>query len=248
MCGAYIPQLNEIPKDIFLEWFSSVSDSIKNKSEVHSTGNSDHQNIPISSNNSKEIKKNYELKDQNTDQLCEHCCTNCRKIDADESVKTLASILPDACRNVLKDCLQTTNNNVDEAVLLALNRLTLNNNDNTTGKELNTSKRNKTVVTASKSSSSSTITTTADIDEKLDEKAKSLVLNRYDFVSEGGGGGGQPVKPKLPSEYDKKQPNIRYIDGKPVDTGGKKYIEIKTEYPNMPRPTFLKALKQYKFH
>ncbi|VDQ06857.1 unnamed protein product [Trichobilharzia regenti] len=62
MCGAYIPQLNEIPKDIFLEWFSSVSDSIKNKSEVHSTGNSDHQNIPISSNNSKEIKKNYELK------------------------------------------------------------------------------------------------------------------------------------------------------------------------------------------
>ncbi|CAH8863819.1 unnamed protein product [Trichobilharzia szidati] len=256
MCGAYIPQLIEIPKEIFLEWFSSVSDSIKNKSQAHGTGNSDHQNTPISSNNSKEIKKNYELKDQNTDRLCEHCCTNCRQIDADESVKTLASILPDACRNILKDCLQTTNNNVDEAVLLALNRITLNSNsnnnsDNTTGKELNTSKRNKTIVTASKSSpSTTTTTTTADIDEKLDEKAKSLVLDRYDFVSEGGGGGGggQLAKPKLPSEYEKKQSHIRYIDGKPVDTGGKKYIEIKTEYPNMPLRTFLKALKQYKFH
>ncbi|CAH8820997.1 unnamed protein product [Trichobilharzia szidati] len=112
-----------------------------------------------------------------------------------------------ACRNILKDCLQTTNNNVDEAVLLALNRITLNSNsnnnsDNTTGKELNTSKRNKTIVTASKSSPSTTTTTTttADIDEKLDEKAKSLVLDRYDFVSEsGGGGGGQLAKPKLPS-------------------------------------------------
>ena len=41
---------------------------------------------------------------------------------------------------------------------------------------------------------------------------------------------------------------LRYLNGEVVDTTGKRYIEIKKDYPDMPKPVFLKAGRRYRFH
>ncbi|KAL5966324.1 CUE domain-containing protein 2 [Taenia solium] len=41
---------------------------------------------------------------------------------------------------------------------------------------------------------------------------------------------------------------LRYLNGEVVDTTGKRYIEIEKEYPNMPKPVYLKAARKYRFH
>ncbi|CAH8585854.1 unnamed protein product [Heterobilharzia americana] len=101
-----------------------------------------------------------------------------------------------ACRKILTDCLRTTSNNVDEAVLLALNHITMKSHKNSTEvKESHSSKRTKMLT----SSESIKTATTVDNDDKLDERERSLVLGRYDFVSESSSG--RSAKPNIPSVY-----------------------------------------------
>ncbi|CAH8614755.1 unnamed protein product [Heterobilharzia americana] len=196
MCDAYIPQLQKIPKEVFLEWFSSVSNIIKEKSNACGRDTQIHQDISILPSRSKEINNNSELKERSEVNLCKHCCTDCSQIDGDESLMTMASILPDACRKILTDCLRTTSNNVDEAVLLALNHITMKSHKNSTEvKESHSSKRTKMLT----SSESIKTATTVDNDDKLDERERSLVLGRYDFVSESSSG--RSAKPNIPSVY-----------------------------------------------
>ncbi|CDI97997.1 CUE domain containing protein 2 B [Echinococcus multilocularis] len=52
--------------------------------------------------------------------------------------------------------------------------------------------------------------------------------------------------PPHPSEVDGGK--LRYLNGEVVNTTGKRYIEIEKEYPNMPKPVYLKAARKYHFH
>ncbi|BHF78620.1 LYR motif-containing protein 4 [Sparganum proliferum] len=56
-------------------------------------------------------------------------------------------------------------------------------------------------------------------------------------------------RPRLPTAVEGQQESrIRYLNNEVVDTTGKRYIEIKQDYPNMPKPVYLKAARKYRFH
>ncbi|VDL97381.1 unnamed protein product [Schistocephalus solidus] len=56
-------------------------------------------------------------------------------------------------------------------------------------------------------------------------------------------------RPRIPTAVESQQESrIRYLNNQVVDTTGKRYIEIKQEYPNMPKPVYLKAGRKYRFH
>ncbi|KER29518.1 hypothetical protein T265_03892 [Opisthorchis viverrini] len=156
----------------------------------------------------------------------------------DTSLGALMKMFPQVCRKELKQCLQLADGDLGKAVNLALDRAEQATTDKAQNQPADrgqvTSSMSPNLPDSEPNESAST----------LSAEERISMLERYGIVQAERTGSLCPV----PYAAAEPKSTVRYLDGKVVDTKGKKYIEIKPEYPNMPQPQFLKALRRYKKH
>ncbi|TGZ62534.1 hypothetical protein CRM22_007394 [Opisthorchis felineus] len=156
----------------------------------------------------------------------------------DASLGALVKMFPQVCQKQLKHCLQVADGDLGKAVNLALDRA-----EQVTTNKAQSSPTDRGQVTSSMSPNLPDSKPNESV-STLSAEERTSMLERYGIVQ------AERTESLCPVPHAAAEPKstVRYLDGKVVDTKGKKYIEIKPEYPNMPQPQFLKALRRYKKH
>lgn len=224
-CEAYIPQLGFVPRGNFLKWFEMLY------KEFHSESNSV---APQSHLSEDEAKFGGTLDQKLTevtteDKICLVCGSKCSETVNDASLTDLINLFPNVCRTRLKEFHTSTNEDINQTALLCLNYLNSLRVTHNAKTESNKDSKDEFQV------------------EKLTSDERLAFMERYGFIKDTSGASAcAHVVHSIPNK--EKKSNVRYLDGKPVDTKGKKYVEINPVYPNLAPATFLKAFKRYKFH
>ncbi|GAA48701.1 CUE domain-containing protein 2-B [Clonorchis sinensis] len=156
----------------------------------------------------------------------------------DTSLDALVKMFPQVCRKQLKQCLQVADGDLGKAVNLALDRAEQVTTDKAQGPPTDRGQVTSSMSPNLPDNEPNESVSTLSAEERIS------MLERYGIVQ------AERTGSLCPAPYTAAEPKstVRYLDGKVVDTKGKKYIEIKPEYPNMPQPQFLKALRRYKKH
>ncbi|CAL8092539.1 unnamed protein product [Calicophoron daubneyi] len=246
ICEAYVPCVHDIPRSEFFEWFASTKEQyLLPKAEPVTEGAASNQ-LP------NDVERKDRIGSEGTVGPGQSKEQKDKTSYLSDPVRQLASMFPQKCHLELEENLKLSHGDLDQAALITLK-------GPEKPKKTKKSRGRKPVLSGSHSNGGTDMPS-RDPDNVEERSLQSMSSNssseamtseerlqffeRYGLVNSERRAGTYSVAPVI----EEKKSTIRYLDGKVVDTKGKKYIEIKQEYPDMPKPTFLKPLRQYRFH
>ncbi|KAG5449920.1 CUE domain-containing protein 2-B [Clonorchis sinensis] len=228
VCEAYIPNFKNICRTEFTCWYAQTRAAFISSQTDNSAAQLG-QPGGIRSTSSKIERTQTSATDDDSGDDNGIC---------DTSLDALVKMFPQVCRKQLKQCLQVADGDLGKAVNLALDRAEQVTTDKAQGPPTDRGQVTSSMSPNLPDNEPNESVSTLSAEERIS------MLERYGIVQ------AERTGSLCPAPYTAAEPKstVRYLDGKVVDTKGKKYIEIKPEYPNMPQPQFLKALRRYKKH